>query len=407
MARKNKVTGFVSSPIYQPNSPDYSGISLEREYESPAEDGEILPDPFAEFTDEDFDLVEQHMRSLRLQQAEKSKSRTKERAESQFDSSAKPISLQQCLDDIQDEPMVQPTDLITDDHPTVEPKYLNQTPADAEDLSMLAACYGQNNGDSKIHYPTTVKSTKFPESINKLYLEKLKLDVSKCEPNTTIYHDENLKYKNDLFFVRRMIQSLQFRYLSDKEFIEKHFPMDERVHQIDVKYMYDNSNLSKTIINRKIQDLVSQHSILQFVKGKDWKDRFRRILSYDCNDNMQCVLILSHFLFQTTCPFEKRDIKLIQLDESLYRKSKFKFMTIGEIFNYLRIFFIDDYCPFEHYRDKVTNLIGVSNKRVKKEAKIRTEKEKSKKQKIKLITVQNESMDISIDKFLASSISFK
>jgi len=353
------------SPLYQPDSPHFSGATLERE--ESIEEGEIQPDPFAEFTDEDFDLVQQHMDELRERQKQaKVRKTTKQRAESLFDTSAKPISLNHHLDDMFSEIESRPIDLVHDYTPDITPNYTVQPKIEAEKLALMSACVAQNNYDPEIDPPSTVLSNKFPEETSTVYLEKIGEKPEACTPDEKIYRNNQLKYNNDLFFIRRLIQTLQLRNISDPNFIEAHFPMKDDAFKIHAKFFFDDSNRSQTIIRNKIQDQITNHSILAFAQvGKNWRDRFRYLFKFDCNFNMQSVLILSYFLFQTNAPFEKRDLKLVDFDQQLFKNCKFKFMTITEIFRRVGIYFINDYCPFEHYRDKIINLVGSSSKSIR------------------------------------------
>jgi len=183
--------------------------------------------------------------------------------------------------------------------------------------------------------------------------------------STDLIRNEKLVNNNSkLFFERRLLQSIQFRNISDPEFIKNHFPMEEDFFKIDVRFMFNEDNNSLDIIRNKLQSYMeSRSSLKDLFYGRNWRNNFAEVMKWRNQKTHQAVSICSLALFFQKNLFKKRDIELNKLD-SIFKNSVFKYSSLNEVFRYLGIVFMTDMCPFSLYRDSILNLLEYSHQDV-------------------------------------------
>jgi len=354
---------FTPSPLYNPESPNFSGIYLDNS-ESKKQDKSKFPRNIHDL--EDFpDLpaekdIDDEINDVLSKRKFRSKRKNKERAEFEFDKTAQPISISNFQQFVTEEPI---SARIIEDKIDIGLEFELKDELEAEELVIRSVCVAQNN--APIEESELVKSVQFPDHINSEYVKHLEKDPTDFDFSTDLIRNEKLVNNNSkLFFERRLLQSIQFRNISDPEFIKNHFPMEEDFFKIDVRFMFNEDNNSLDIIRNKLQSYMeSRSSLKDLFYGRNWRNNFAEVMKWRNQKTHQAVSICSLALFFQKNLFKKRDIELNKLD-SIFKNSVFKYSSLNEVFRYLGIVFMTDMCPFSLYRDSILNLLEYSHQDV-------------------------------------------
>jgi len=360
------------SPIYNPESPYFSGIHLDNSTGHRRDTGKfpvnILDrEEFPDLAASNKALDDINSFIVPGKKGRKRKS-NKAKAEFEFDKTAKPINISNFHQFVYNEPLAAE---ITEEKVDIKIESEVQDPLEAEELVIRSLCVAQNH--APIDSGELALSQNFPSHINSEYIRSLGKDEDDYDMTKELVRNVYIANPNrQIFYERRLLQSLQFRNVSDPSYIKAHFPMNEEFFQIDVRYMFNEDANSLNFIGNKLQTFVeSRHLIKNVFYGKDWKTKFSEVMSWKKYRTQQAVLICSYALFFERNIFKrKRDIELQQLD-SIFKNSIFKFSTLNSVFRYLGIVFMTDMCPFSHYKDRIINHLEYSHldtlKKVKKE----------------------------------------
>jgi hypothetical protein len=319
---------FSVSPIYQPSSPYFSGVSLTVTNEKPSE-----PIVVPEFTEEDRLLAEKRTAEINKAKEEllnKRNNRQKRKAELQFDASRPSFDLSNFHLSIFDEPEVHPIDLSNNDDFKVDYDHELPDPVTSEKLIPILTGYIASNTDQNRNVNLREQhESVFSDEIKSLYEEK------QLDPD--IEYLQHKSYDGDLFRDRRLMQMIQHRNNSDPNFIKNHFPIeDERFFETDVSRMFDLNSNYLTKIKNLLQKLVEDTAgFKQLFYGSNWFYRVKKVLDSNENKRFSLVLIATIFLVFDDRFKSKFYLKLIDIDSDLFKNSVFKNYTLYDVFNNL------------------------------------------------------------------------
>lgn len=287
---------------------------------------------------------------------------TKQKAEDQFDATAAPITLKVFFDNTVDEVENLEIDLMNDKKLNTENECLTENKVLAEECAIASLVVAQNNAPNSEQCKKLIMTADFPDEIANQYLVAINENPEDHDLTKEIVKIKDLKYNKKLFYERRLIQSLQFRRISSPEFIERHFPFDEKLLNLDIRSIYNDDHNSWNIIRSRLQTICQESTSLESLfYGKDWKKKFRDMLNWKHSDKYKMVAICTYFTFFSEKRDVDRSVKLADAEYDLFGNSKFREFTISEIFSMLGFNFITEYCAFQFYRDRIINQFELTH----------------------------------------------
>jgi len=315
----------------------------------------------------------------------------KQKAEEQFDANAAPVTLRAFTDYSIDESESLDIDIEKDEKVNIDNECKIDEKELAEQCAIVSLVIAQNNAPDEELDKELILNVDFPEDIVEVYYDAIGEDISKYDHREDITEIDPLKPNRKLFYERRLIQSIQLRFISSPEFIKTHFPVDEKLLSLSVRSMYNDDYNSWNIIKSKLQNICEDSlSLNSLFYGKDWIQKFSDLLIWKRSSNLQVVAICSYWLFFSGKTTDDRNLTASDLDHRLFGKTKFKYFSISELLSRIGINFITDFCAFPFYKDRIMNLFENSHYDIMDQLKIEKRvKRKKEKDEIKFSVIKH------------------